>query len=271
LAAAHFLCRALIQASAELGVDADPRWEELAARLPLGAVGAGPELLLWEGQPLAESHHDHFHLAALFPFDLLDCDHSDADRTLIRNSLRRLTRMGTGQWRGLSFPWAAILHARQGNGDAAVLLLETFHRAFLTPGYASTQEARVPGISVRDSGPDVLEVAAATGAAAAVLELLLHTREGTLRVFPAIPAGWEAARFERVRTEGAFLVSAELEAGQVRRVEVRSEVGARLRLENPWGESPVAIRRSGSPPKHARGRFLEIATEVGETLEIVRV
>lgn len=273
LAAAHFLCRALLQASTELGVDAEarPRWEELAARLPLGAVGPGPELLLGEGQPLTESHRDHSHLAALFPFDLLECDHSDADRTLIRNSLRRLTRMGTGQWCGLSFPWAAILHARQGNGDAAVLLLETFHRAFLTSGYASTHEARVPGISVLDSGPEVLEVTAATAACAAVLELLLHTREGKMRVFPAVPAGWETARFAGIRAEGAFLVSAELEAGQVRRVEVRSEAGAPLRLENPWGDSPVVIRRGAGPPKHARGRFLEIATEAGETLEIVRV
>lgn len=273
LAVIHFLCRALGQAAAELEIDAEARtrWADIDARLPLGAIGAGPEVLLWEGQPLAESHPHHSHLAALYPFDVLDCDHSEADRILIRNSLRRLTRMGTGLWAGWSLPWAAILHARQGNGDLAVLLLETFRRAFHTPGHASTHDAHFPGITLFDTRPDVMQVDAATGAAAAVLELLLHTRGGVMRVFPAVPEGWENARFERIRAEGAFLVNAELEGGQVRRVEIESEAGALLRMENPWGEGPVAVRRNGMPPRHVRGRFLEIPTEAGQTIEIVKV
>jgi hypothetical protein len=276
LAVIHFLCRSVLQASEELGVDASlrARWSDIAMRLPAGAVGAagaGPELLLWEGQPLTESHRHLSHLAGIYPFDTLDYHQGGADRALVRESMRRLTRTGMGLWTGWSLPWAAILHARLGNGELAALLLETFRRVFLTPGYASTHDARVPGFTVFDSRPDVMQVEAGTAAAAAVMEMLAHTAGGVLAVFPAVPASWREARFSGIRTEGAFLVSAELAEGRVSRLELRSEAGAPLRLRNPWGESPVAIRRGGGATEHARGRILELATTPGEVLELARV
>ncbi|MGV3722289.1 MAG: glycosyl hydrolase family 95 catalytic domain-containing protein, partial [Actinomycetota bacterium] len=273
LAVIHFLCDALCRASVELGVDdaARERWSDIAARLPLAAVGEGPELLLWEGQPLTESHRHHSHLAAIYPFDLLDHRQSGPERALVQNSMRRLTRMGMGQWTGWSLPWAAILHARLGNGEMSALLLETFRRTFMTAGHASTHDARFPGFSNMDSHPEVMQVEAATAAAAAVMEMLLHTSGGVLRIFPAIPRTWTEAAFRGIRAEGAFLVDAELKGGLVAAVRFHSEAGATLRLQNPWVEAPVAIRRDGGAPEHARGRLLELRTSPGETLELLRV
>lgn len=270
LAIIHFLCRALGEASQVLGVDERDRarWAGIEARLPMGAIGPGPELLLWEGQPLAESHRHHSHLAGIYPFDVLDYHYDEEHRELVRNSMRRLTLMGTGQWTGWCVPWAAILHARLGNGDLAALLLETFRRVFMGPGYASTHDARVPGFTTMDRRPEIMQVEAAEGAAAAVLEMLLHTSGGVLRVFPALPRAWRDAAFERVRAEGAFLVSAEFTEGRTARLEIHSEAGAPLRLANPWGDVPVVIRRDGARPTHLRGRLLSLETAPGETLVI---
>jgi len=273
LAVILFLCRALCQASTELGIDdeARARWSDIEARLPLGAVGEGPELLLWEGQPLLESHRHHSHLAAIFPFDVLDHRQSGSERALVQNSMRRLTRMGMGQWTGWCLPWAAILYARLGNGAMSALLLDTFRRVFMTPGHASTHDARFGGLTTMDSRPDVMQVEAAAGAAAAVMEMLLHTSGGVLRIFPAIPPTWTDASFTGIRAEGAFLVDAELKAGRINGVRIRGEAGGLLRLQNPWGEGPVAIKRNGGAPEHARGRLLEVRTAAGETLELQRV
>jgi alpha-L-fucosidase 2 len=274
LAVIHFLCRALCQTGEELGIDAEDRrkWRDIDARLPIGAVGEGPELLLWEGQPLTESHRHHSHLAAIYPFDVLDYHTSvsgeDSHARLVHNSMRRLTRMGSGLWTGWCVPWAAILHARLGHGDMAALLLESFRRVFMNPGYATTHDARFPGFTIMDSRPQIMQIEAGEGAAAAVLEMLLHTSGGALRVFPAVPGGWETARFEGIRAEGAFLVSAEWEAGRTRRVDIRSEAGAPLRLANPWGDEAVAVRREGAAPLHMRGRLLEVETALGETIRI---
>src|SRR5262249_18386049 len=136
LAIIHFLCRALLSASATLGVDAEERtrWEAIDRRLPIGSLGPdgrGEELLIWEGQPLTESHRHHSHLAGLYPFDIFDLDGSERERQIVRHSMERLTRMGTGLWTGWCVPWAAVLHARLGNGTMAALLLETFRRFFM--------------------------------------------------------------------------------------------------------------------------------------------
>lgn len=270
LAVIHFLCRALVRASVELDVDAEDRerWTAVDAGLPIGAIGDGPELLLWEGQPLTESHRHHSHLAALYPFDVLDLAGNEEHRKLLRNSMRRLTRMGMGLWTGWCVPWAAILHARQGNGDTAAWLLETFRRVFLTPGYASTHDARIPGYTVMDGRPDIMQIEATEAAAAAVLEMLLHTAGDVLKVFPAVPRSWPTAAFTGCRAEGAFLVSGEWANGSTQSIRIHSEAGASLRLQNPWNGAALLIRRDGGPAQRTQGRILELATAPGEQLEI---
>jgi hypothetical protein len=270
LAIIHFLCRAVVEASRLLGVDAEhrARWEEIDRRLPLGSIsgeGGRAELLLWDGQPLTESHRHHSHLAGIYPFDIFDAE--GADRALVRNSMRTLTRMGTGMWTGWCVPWASILHARQGSGQMAELLLETFRRMFMGPGHASTHDAVSPGFTVRDGRPDIMQIEAALGAAAAVLEMLLHTRAGLLHIFPAIPAWWEDASFQGIRAEGAFLVSASCREGRVEEVRVTSEAGALLRLANPWGQAAVRVEREGGA-ETVMGAVLELRTTVGETLAL---
>lgn len=276
LAVIHFLCRTLCRAAEELGLDPTDRkrWAAIDAGLPIGALSGAAgapdaELLLWDGQPLTESHRHHSHLAALYPFDVLDCDGNEEHRRLVRNSMRRLARMGMGQWTGWCLPWAAILYARAGNGEMAALTLEIFRRLFMTPGYASTHDARVPGFTVMDSRPDIMQVEAAEGAAAAILEMLLHTAGDVLRIFPAVPPAWRDLSFARIRAEGAFLVSAERGNGRTSRIELRSEAGAPLRLANPWSGGPLLIRRDGRPPQRTQGRTLDLETRPGEVLELV--
>jgi len=270
LAIIHFLCRKVVEASRLLGVDAEyrARWEEIDRRLPLGSIagdGERAELQLWDGQRLTESHRHHSHLAGIYPFDIFDLD--GADRALVGNSMRTLTRMGTGQWTGWCVPWAAILHARQGNGAMAELLLETFRRVFMGAGYASTHDAVFPGFTLMDRRPDIMQIEAAMGAAAAVLEMLLHTRGGILRVFPAVPVSWEEASFTGIRAEGAFLVSASWYRGRVEEVRVTSEAGAPLRLANPWGDQAASVERQGRAESLA-GTVLEVPAQRGETFAV---
>lgn len=268
LAVIHFLCQALVSASETLRLDAADRerWADIDRRLPLGAVADG-ELLLWEGQPLAESHRHHSHLAGLYPFDVLDPHTTEQHKVLIRGSLQRWTRMGAGQWTGWCYPWASILHARLGNGEMASLLLRNFRQGFMGPGYFSTHDARFPGLSAFDSRPDVMQVEAAEGAAAAVLEMLAHSHAGILRIFPAIPSGWSEVAFSGIRTEGAFLVSADREGGRAKCVRIQSEAGAALRIANPWYDGPVQITRP-SGVSHQRGRILDLPTAPGEILTL---
>jgi alpha-L-fucosidase 2 len=264
LAAIHFLLNALEQAVRELGEAADPRWAELRRRVPVAAISEGGEILLWEGQPLAESHRHHSHLAGIYPFDTLRPDDPEHVR-LLRSSLRRWVRMGMGLWTGWCMPWAATLHARTGNGEMAVLLLETFRRVFMRPGYASTHDGRISGFTVMDGRADIMQVEGACAAAAAVMELLAHTSGGVTRLFPSIPADWRAASFEGLRVEGGFLVSAAMTDGRVTEVRVMSEQGGHLRLRNPF-RGPA---RCGGDGDVLTGETLELPFAAGEELILV--
>lgn len=55
-----------------------------------------------------------------------------------------------------------------------------------------------------------------------------------IHVFPAIPSTWEDVSFTSLRGDGAFLISAKMEKGNVTHVEIISEKGGELKLRNPF-------------------------------------
>lgn len=71
--------------------------------------------------------------------------------------------------------------------------------------------------------------------ASGIQEMLLQSHTGVVNIFPAIPASWTNAKFEKLRAQGAFLISAEKKNGKVTNVEFFSEKGGKLRLKNPFG------------------------------------
>jgi len=72
------------------------------------------------------------------------------------------------------------------------------------------------------------------GASMAVSELLLQSVRDVIRVFPAWPAAQDA-RFENLRAQGGFLVSARQSGGRVAGLEITSTAGGPLRLMSPFG------------------------------------
>ena len=70
-------------------------------------------------------------------------------------------------------------------------------------------------------------------AAGAIAELLLQSVGDILRVFPAWPQEKDA-KFENLRAQGGFLVSAEQKDGKVTKLHIVSTVGGKLRLLDPW-------------------------------------
>lgn len=99
-----------------------------------------------------------------------------------------------------------------------------------------------------------------------VNECLLQSYDGVLRLFPNWPDEVDAA-FTRLRAVGGFLVSASLEGGRVRWVEVHSEAGMPLRMIVPWQEGALCRRASGEVVTGEGTLTLE--TQRGETLRLM--
>lgn len=96
-------------------------------------------------------------------------------------------------------------------------------------------------------------------------EMLLQSHQDVLRLFPCWPKDKDA-RFGTLRAYGAFLVSAELKAGEVGDVTIVSEKGRDCTLVNPWPGRAVTLVRNGTPAETLRGDRFTFKTSAGEAI-----
>jgi alpha-L-fucosidase 2 len=103
----------------------------------------------------------------------------------------------------------------------------------------------------------------------AVAEMLLQSHEGVIRLFPVWPKE-QPARFGNLRTVGAFLVSAELNNGEIGGVRVQSDKGRPCTIQNPWPGKQVVLVHPGTsqPVSVQEGERVRFETSRGETLEL---
>lgn len=182
--------------------------------------------------PLEVSHRHLSNLLAIHPLGLLDVSQGEKVRRLIERSINHFGELGTKAWVGYSFTWFACLQARIFNGDEAARMLHVFTKAFCSPNsFHLNGDQLKKGYSGFTYRPFTLEGNFAC--ASAIQEMLLQSHTGIIRVFPAIPESWRNASFRNMRAEGAFLVSADYENGNVKRIKILSERGGLMKVYHP--------------------------------------
>ncbi|MGI5817918.1 MAG: glycosyl hydrolase family 95 catalytic domain-containing protein [Armatimonadota bacterium] len=244
IALIHWLGESLLAATAHLGDDDREtatdrvRWRKTLHNLadyPRGATG----LQVTAEDALWESHRHHSHLMAIHPLGTLSREEPEED-ALIQRSISHLIEMGTGKWTGWAFPWASLIASRAGLGNMAWDMLQRY-RAFMTQNsFHLNGDRRAFGHARARYTPMTLE--AGFCAAAAIMEMLLQSWGGAIRLFPTVPDHWGDAYFEDLRAEGAFLVSGQRAEGEVAWARIVSEAGEVCTLRNPWPGAEVTVR-----------------------------
>jgi hypothetical protein len=292
LAAIHRLIDDLLRASETLGEQPKPWWTEVQRGLPLASIGewSGPNtavigrqrrlrvIELWEGQPLAESHRHHSHLAGLWPFDVIPADEPQWEQ-VVQDTFKQWVFQGMGLWSGWCVPWASILHTHVANGRMAEFLLEIYERVYTNRGHNARHDPNFPGFSLIGMGDvpmdadvnelrsETMQMDAQMGAATAVQEMLLHTVGGVNCLFRGAPPTWSEASFEGMRTAGGFLVSARRSGGRTASVAVHSERGGTFQVANPWRGAAV-VELPGGRTQRIDKRVLAIETSPGDEIAI---
>ena len=207
---------------------------------------------------------------------MLDLDDADTSG-LVERSLRRWLAEGPGLWSGWCVPWASMIQTRVGSADAAVLWLEIWRRVFTNVGHGTLHNIDFPGVSLMggrsmgalDKSHEIMQMDAGMSCVAALHELLVHERRGVTYLFSGAPSEWQEVGFRKVRTGGAFLLSAKRTRGRVGAVRIRSLAGGSLRLANPWpGETP-RLRRADGTERQVTGRVLRLRVPRGETAALL--
>jgi hypothetical protein len=257
LAAAHMIAEIMPKAAIILDRDVDERWEEVRTKLPKYTTVTGPRSLesperkveriaLWEGMDLIESHRHHSHMAGIYPFDVID-PMDPNDRPIVQATYDNWIRQGAGAWSGWCVPWAAILHNRNNEPEAAVSWLLYWYRNFLNEGRGTLHNAAFGGVSNISSpgwhnipeierNREIMQLDAGFGALSAVLDLLVHQKQDVVYVLPKIHRDWKAFDFEGIAVEGGFLVSAKVADHKTQEITVKSKFGGKLQLAHGLGE-----------------------------------
>ena len=95
-------------------------------------------------------------------------------------------------------------------------------------------------------------------------------KSGPIRIFPAMPSEWEDAEFRDLRTEGAFLVSANRKGGNTQWVRIKSLAGEPCRVKpGISGELQIKSRRRIKLKEVAPGIY-EIDLKKGEEVLLFR-
>lgn len=200
---------------------------------------------------------------AIYPLGLLSPD-VEAEKNLIDKSLRWLEKKGTREWCGYSFSWAACLYAGAKDGDNAAKMLKIFADNFISVNsFHLNGDQRGGQYSNFTYRPFTLEgnFAFAQG----IHEMMIQSYKGYIEIFPAIPADWKNVSFNTLRTEGAFLVSAKKEDGNILEVKIISEAGGLVKLKLPFKTFYI----SGREKKYTvNENILEVNMHKGEMINV---
>ena len=230
----------------ELGkIDEARKWDkefsEWGLEYPINETG----LMIAPGYSYEHSHFHFSHLLPFHPLGLLDVTHSEKEAELIKRSIENCEKIESENpgWGGYMYAWLGGMKARMFDGEGAARELKKFPTAFVTNNsFHANGDYKKTGISNFAGRYVTLEgnFAFASG----IQEMLIQSHTEMVRIFPAIPSSWKDVSFERLRTEGAFLISAERKNGKVKHIEILSEKGGVVMMYNPFDNNEFATDKN---------------------------
>ncbi|GAA5038764.1 alpha-L-fucosidase 2 [Thermocatellispora tengchongensis] len=221
-----------LEAMRVLGLD-DPIGARIAAALPrLRDPGVAPDgrLREWaEDHPEHDPHHRHLsHLAAVHPLGLIDPERTPG---LAAAAARSLDARGPAAM-GWSLAWKIALRARLRDGDAA---RELFLHATCPYDAGPASGGLLPNLF---STHPPFQIDGNHGLTAALLELVVQSHGGAIRLLPALPAAWPDGSADGVRCRGGWTAGLAWRDGTLTRATVRNDL--------PGPPRPVRVHHAGT-------------------------
>ncbi|OVE82639.1 hypothetical protein BVY04_00430 [bacterium M21] len=214
-------------------------------------------LKLSPDEPLNESHRHHSHLMAIQPLATMTIEDA-AEKKIIEDSLAHLKKLGTKRWVGFSWPWAACLEARSGDGEDTYKYLVDYINRTTPNGFNPNGNKK---------GPFTLD--ANFGASQAVHAMLLQSWGDKLRLFKATPEKWQDVSFRDLRAERGFIISATRKGGKTSWAKITSITGRPCKVLTDFAGKIELKAPAGVTVENKDGLIVVHNLLQGQTIELL--
>jgi len=240
-----------------------PKWKEILANMADYNADVNG-MMIGKNTPFAKPHRHYSHLFAIFPLYDMNVDNEPQRIPFMQKSIQHFTDLDGDnciyKFLGASSLWAAL-----GDGDNALKWLnrslEILPRFGKPPG-----PSRIPTLTQNTfySERENPTFESPISASRAILDMLMQSWGGVIRVFPACPSGWQNANFHNLRSEGAFLVSAKRENGRTQFIQIQSLAGEPCVLKADF-EGDIKLIAPKTMTIRKQNGLIELTLKKGET------
>ena len=210
--------------------DADTaRYQQTLRNLVEKSIDANGVIMLGKDLPLTGPHRHYSHLVGLYPLRRIDIDNHEETQLYLKTvdhwlgfkTKHPLTRH-SWDYKGYTRTGAAPMYAMLDQPEKALDQFKQYFDLYL-----------YPNTFYLETGP-VIETPLSS--AAATQELLLQSwgiddyKTDLIRLFPGVAAAWPEVRFDKLRAEGGYTVSAVSEQGNTTAFRITADRAGKLQL-----------------------------------------
>jgi alpha-L-fucosidase 2 len=203
-------------------------------RLPAFRVTHDGRLQEWpEDYADQEPGHRHIsHLFGLYPDDQITLRGTPELAKAARTTLDKRLVAGGGST-GWSRSWIINCMARLEDGEAAYQnVLQLFRQ--------STRHNLLDVCGLKENSP--YQIDGNLGGPSGLIEMLLQSHAGVVRLLPALPKAWPEGSFRGLRARGGLEIDLEWKNGRATAATLRAFQDSEVRLAVPAGQKIVSVR-----------------------------
>lgn len=245
----------LCSACEELGIETESmaRWQGMLARLPAYQINADGAIREWLHPAFDDNyHHRHqSHLYPVFPGLEVPPESNPGIFEACRVAVEKRLVIGLTSQTGWSMAHMANIYARLGMGDRALECLEILTRSSVGPNlFTYHNDWRMMGLSSGWGGEPPFQIDANFGMTAAVLEMLVFSKPGIIKLLPALPGRWRSGKVSGIRCRGGITVDMEWDvaAGTLDATLVaQGDQTVFVNVPDGFGSSREVVLKAGAP------------------------